>query len=182
MSLCDMSSRQASTNPKCRINFAEQGVNAKGIGVGSEEGRKMIWMRETRIRHFMQMELEAYRDKLDWLLRCHHCIVDNFPEEHCPPMPIPIPSDQATNLARRAEVTKKGILSLTFKMIKKKYCPLNQYASRPFYYIRKFHHARHRCRALNRSWRLRHRRMIRPRVILSGHRQMDGKRSSWKPR
>ena len=30
----------------------------------------MTWMRETRIRMFMQMELDACRDEFDWLIIC----------------------------------------------------------------------------------------------------------------
>ena len=65
-----------------KTSFAEQDVNAKVIDVCSKEEWKMIWMRETRIRFFMQMELEACRNELDWVLRCHDCIVNTRPEEH----------------------------------------------------------------------------------------------------
>ena len=58
----------------------------------SEEERKMMWMRETRIRTFMQIELEACRNELEWTARTHDCILNNFPEENFPPvMPLPIP-------------------------------------------------------------------------------------------
>ena len=40
-----------------KMNFA------KGIYVCSEEERKMVWMREVRIRLFLQMQLEACRDE-----------------------------------------------------------------------------------------------------------------------
>ena len=48
--------------------------------------------RETRIRLFMQMEFEAYRNELDWLIVCFLCAVNDYLEEYCPPMPSPIPS------------------------------------------------------------------------------------------
>ena len=62
-----------------RMNFfLEQGENAINpeytIIVGnyvqccSEEALKMTWMRETRIRLSMQMELEKCRNELGWLI------------------------------------------------------------------------------------------------------------------
>ena len=56
-----------------KINFfGEQSGNAmnpkaslSGPDVCSEEGLKMVWMRETRIRTFIQMKLKTYRDELD---------------------------------------------------------------------------------------------------------------------
>ena len=75
----------------------------------------MMWMRKTRIKLFMQMGFEACRDDLDWLLICHDCIVNNCPEEYYPPMSLPIPPGYTKNLARRAEMVKKGILPLLSK-------------------------------------------------------------------
>ena len=64
--------------------FSEQGENAmnpegtiSGIDVYSEEARKLSWMRETRIRLFIQRELCACRDEIDWLERCYLCAVNN---------------------------------------------------------------------------------------------------------
>ena len=94
------------------MNFAEQDVNAKGIAVCSKQEHKMMCMREPRIRLFMQVELEACGRECKWLLRCHHCIVNNFPDEYCPPMPLPISTDYAKNLMRRWEMPKKGVLLL----------------------------------------------------------------------
>ena len=56
-----------------KINFfGEQSGNAmnpkgsiSGYDVCSEEGLKMAWMRETRIRTFIQMKLKTYRDELE---------------------------------------------------------------------------------------------------------------------
>ena len=54
--------------------FVEQGENAMnlentvfGMDVCSEKGRKLNWMHETRIRSFMQVELQVYRHELDRL-------------------------------------------------------------------------------------------------------------------
>ena len=47
-------------------------------------------MRETRIKIFMQMELEACRNELDWLTKCFLCAANNYPEEYCPPIPLPL--------------------------------------------------------------------------------------------
>ena len=130
-----------------KIDFAEQDVKAKGFDVCSEEERKMVWMRETRIKIFMQMELEACWDELD-------CTVNNCPEEYYPPKPLPIPSGYAKNLARRAEMAKKSILSPTFNMVKKKYYPLPVHQPQVSPQHPEFHHAHHHCRALSLSrWR-----------------------------
>ena len=59
-----------------------------GTDVCSEEEQKMAWMRETRIGIFMQMKLEACRNELDWLIRCHNCAAYNYPEEEYPPRPL----------------------------------------------------------------------------------------------
>ena len=73
--------------------FVEQGKNAMNsegtisgndVNYCSEEERKMMWMRETRIRTFTQIELKSYRDELDWLLRCHKCALNSYPAEYCP--------------------------------------------------------------------------------------------------
>ena len=63
-----------------------------------EEEIKSMWMRETRIRLSMQMEIVAYKDECKWLLKCYHSIVSNCPEKYCPPMPLPIIPDYTKNL------------------------------------------------------------------------------------
>ena len=92
------------------MNFAEQDVNEKGIDIYSVEERKMIRMRDLKIRLSMLVELEECRKELDLLLRYHGCIINNCPKEDYPPMPLPIPSDYAENLAR-VETAEKGILA-----------------------------------------------------------------------
>ena len=79
------------TNPEGTISGNNDGSNY------SEDEGKMVWMRETGIRLFMQMEPRAYRDEFDWLLRCHKCAVNNCSEEYRPPMPLPLLSDDAKN-------------------------------------------------------------------------------------
>ena len=96
----------------------------KGQGFQKEEEMKVMWMRETRIRIFMQMGLKACRDKLDWLSKCYLCAVNSCQEEYCPPMLLPIASDYAKKSVRRPEMAQKGILPPTSKMTLKKYDPL----------------------------------------------------------
>ena len=36
----------------------------------SEEYEKMLWMREARIRTFMQLELEACQEEIVWMITC----------------------------------------------------------------------------------------------------------------
>ena len=71
------------------MNFFEQGGNAMStdetisgddVHYWSEEGRKMAWMREKRIKFLMQMELDNCRNELVWLIRRHNCAADNCPE------------------------------------------------------------------------------------------------------
>ena len=118
------------TNPKGTV---------PGTDVCSEEKKRRAWMRETRIMTFMQMELEAYRDESDWLIRCHNCIAYNWPEEEYPPRPLPIPPDYIGNLQSRLGKVMKDILSSTLEMI------LKTYYQAPFVHSsRGFHHARKR--------------------------------------
>ena len=52
----------------------EEGIAGNDVPNHSEERRKMTWMREMRIRLFMQMELEASRCKFDWVTKYHDCM------------------------------------------------------------------------------------------------------------
>ena len=69
----------------------EETISKDGVYYYSEEDRKMARMREKRIKLFMQMELKAFRDELDWLIRCHNCAADNCTEEEYPSRPLSIP-------------------------------------------------------------------------------------------
>ena len=110
------------------MNFAKQDANAKGNDVHYylEEERKLCWMRETRIKLFMVMELEKCRTGLGWLIRSHNnCIVDNCPKEDYPPMPLPIPPGYTKNSERRMEKAVEGILPPTLKVFLKTYYSLS---------------------------------------------------------
>ena len=100
--------------------FAEESENAmnlkgtiSGTDVCLEEERTMVWMRGTRIDLFMQMELDSCRNELVWLIRCHNCAVDKYPQEECPPRPLPIPPDYIHSLQRRLGKAMHGILPPT---------------------------------------------------------------------
>ena len=80
----------------------------------------MAWMRETRIRIFMQMELKACLDEVDWMRRCHSADF-NCPQEQYPSRQVPIPPDYIDNLQSRLINVNKGILPSTLKMIIKTY-------------------------------------------------------------
>ena len=89
----------------------------------SEEYEKMVWMRQARIRTFMQLELEAYQEKIIWMIRCHNCEALNRPQEGYPARPLPMPSNYVDNLQSRLVKVKQGILPPTLKMILKTYYP-----------------------------------------------------------
>ena len=60
----------------------------------------------------MQMKFETCSDE------CHHCGVENCPEEYCPPRPLLIPPDYAKSLFRRWKMEKR-VLPPVLKMILK---------------------------------------------------------------
>ena len=60
----------------------------------SEEYEKMLWMREARIRTFMQLELEACQEEIVWMIKCHDCEALNRP--------------QGVSIARRGS-TRRGV-------------------------------------------------------------------------
>ena len=64
----------------------------------SEEYYKMLWMREARIRTFMQLELEACQEEIIWMIRCHNCKAFNRPREEFPARPLPTPPNYIDNL------------------------------------------------------------------------------------
>ena len=107
-----VSNRREKTIGQTQINFFEQGGNAMSpeettssehdVHYWSEGDRKMAWMREKRIKLFMEMELDNCRNELVWLIRCHNCAADNCPEKY-PPRPQAILPDYIDNLQRRLE-------------------------------------------------------------------------------
>ena len=82
----------------------------------------MEWIRETKIRTFMELELEACLDEMNWMIRCHNCKALNCPQEEYPTKPLPIPPDYIDNLqSRLINNVKNGILPYFLKMILKTY-------------------------------------------------------------
>ena len=79
----------------------------------------MVWMRETRIRTFMQLELEACLVEINWMIICHNCEALDCPQEEYPARPLPIPPDYIDNLQSRLIKVEKGMLPPTRKMILK---------------------------------------------------------------
>ena len=108
-------------NPEEIKDTGNEGID---VSICSELNRKMIWMREKRRKLFMRMELKACWNETRWLLRCHESIVNNIPEEYCPPMPLLIYPDYADNLGRRSKMATKVILPSPLKMILNTYYPL----------------------------------------------------------
>ena len=39
----------------------------------------MVWVREARIRTFMQLELKACLEEINWMITCHNCEALNYP-------------------------------------------------------------------------------------------------------
>ena len=85
----------------------------------SEEDAKMVWMREARIRMFMQLELEACLEGINWMIRCHNCEALNCQLEEYPARPMPIPPKYFDSLQSRLIKVKKGVLPPTLKIILK---------------------------------------------------------------
>ena len=65
------------------------GNNISGDAQYSEEYEKTVWMREARIRKFMQLELEACVEEINWMIGCHNCEALNRPQEEYPARPLP---------------------------------------------------------------------------------------------
>ena len=55
----------------------------------SEEYVKTVWMRQARIRTFMQLELEACEEEIIGVIRCHNCEGLKRPQEQYPARPLP---------------------------------------------------------------------------------------------
>ena len=102
------------------MDFFEHGDSGDDAHYCSEQ-QEMAWMRKTRIRTFMQMELEAYLDEIDRMIRYHNCEALNCPQEEYPPRPLPIPPGYIDNLQSRLVKVMKGILLPTLRMILKTY-------------------------------------------------------------
>ena len=67
----------------CFIEKTENNISEEDAQ-HSEEYEKMLWMREARIRTFMQLELEACQEDIVWVIRCHNCETLNSPARGVP--------------------------------------------------------------------------------------------------
>ena len=105
----------------------EDGMNPEGKISGnyayycSEEVIKKTWMREKKIKLFMQLELEACRNELDWMARVHDCLLNSCPEEDFPPMPRPISSTYVT-FNKEDGNSKKGFIATYIKYDSQREC------------------------------------------------------------
>ena len=75
---------------KCFIEKTKNKISEEDAQF-SEEYEKILWMREARMRKFMQLELDACQDEIVWRIRCHNCETLNRPQEEYPARPLPIP-------------------------------------------------------------------------------------------
>ena len=88
--------------------------------VDKHEYFKMMRAREERIRTFMQLELEAYLEEVNWTLICYNCEVLDCPQEEYPARLLPtLPPSYIDNLQSRLIKARKGIFSPSLKTILK---------------------------------------------------------------
>ena len=86
--------------------------------VDEHECYKVMLKREARIRTFMQLELEACLEELNWMIRCHNCEALNCPQEEYPAKLLPTPPpNYVDNLQSRLIKVQKGIIPSSLKMI-----------------------------------------------------------------
>ena len=88
-----------------------------------EEYKKLTWMREARIRVFMQLEFESCLEEINWMIRCHNCEALNYPHEEYPARRLPFPQNYIDHLRSGLIKVKKGILPPTLKIVIKTYYP-----------------------------------------------------------
>ena len=91
----------------------------------------MMRMRETRIRTFMQLELEACLEEINWMITCHNCEALNCSQEEYPARPLPIPPDYIDNFQSRLIKVEKGVLPPTLKRLLKTHYHLPARCSAP---------------------------------------------------
>ena len=93
--------------------------------VDEHEYYKIMRTREARIRTFMQLELEACLEEVNWMIRCHNFEALNCPQEEYPArfLPTPPPS-YVDNLQSRLIKALNGIFPASLKMILKTNYPL----------------------------------------------------------
>ena len=92
----------------------------------------MMRTRETRIRTFMRLELEACLEEVSWMLRCHNCEALDCPREEYPARLLPTPPPSyIDNLQNRLIKARKGIFPASLKMILKTSYPFPVRRSTP---------------------------------------------------
>ena len=88
--------------------------------VDEPEYHKVMREREARIRTFMQLELEACLEEVNWIIRCHNCEALNCPQEEYPARLLPTPPPSyIDNLESRLIKAQKGIFPASLQMILK---------------------------------------------------------------
>ena len=88
--------------------------------VDEHEYHKMMRTREARIRTFMQLELEACLEEVNWMIRCQNCEALNCPQEDYPARLLPTPPPRYIDyLQSRLIKVQKGIFPAALKMILK---------------------------------------------------------------
>ena len=86
---------------------------------------KMMRTLEARIRTFMQLELEACLEEVNWMIRCHNCEALNCPQKEYPARLLPTPPPSYTdNLQSRLIKVRKGVFPASLKIILKTNHPL----------------------------------------------------------
>ena len=92
----------------------------------------MMRTREARIRTFMQLELEACLEEVNWMIRCHKCDALNCLQEKYPARLLPTPPPSyIDNLQSRLIKVRKGIFLASLKIILKTNYPLPVRRSAP---------------------------------------------------
>ena len=93
--------------------------------VDEHEYYKVMRTRGARIRTFIQLELEACLEEVNWMIRCHNCEALNCPQKEYPARLLPTPPLSYTdNLQSRLINVRKGIFPASLKMILKTNCHL----------------------------------------------------------
>ena len=93
--------------------------------VDEHEYYKMMRTREARIRTFMQFELKACLEEVNWIIICHNCEAHNCPQEEYPARRLPSPPPSYIgNLQSGLIKVQKGIFPAFIKMILKTKYPL----------------------------------------------------------
>ena len=80
----------------------------------------MMRTRKARIRIFMQLELKACLEEVNWMIRCHNCEAPNCPQDEYPARLLPTPPPSyIDNLQSRLIKVQKEIFPASLEMILK---------------------------------------------------------------